>query len=376
MKKEALESKNEGRSAGGGGQGGQGGGGQGGGGNPYRGRGYDSSPTSPYEEHQLTRLHEEGLDAPIHEDRVPIRLYEAKPKSIVNPVRSPETPLMYSMNPYQGCEHGCVYCYARRSHNYWGFSAGLDFETQLVIKKEAPQLLAKNFEKPSWRSSPIALSGNTDCYQPLERRFLLTRACLEVFLRYNHPVSIITKNALITRDLDLLGALAERRLVHVYLSITTCDEGLRALMEPRTATIAKRFETLEILSQRGIPSGIMVAPVIAGLNDHDMSALLRRAAECGACAAGYTWLRLDDQTGPLFHDWLRKHFAERADKVWRLHGGEGKGRLRPTKGGGASAMAMLLADLFKKAKRKYFAGKGMPDYDLSAFCRPGQQRLF
>src|SRR5690606_7326407 len=183
--------------------------------------------------------------------------------------------LMYSLNPYQGCEHGCIYCYARNTHEYWGFSAGLDFESKIIVKKNAPALLEKFILHPDWNAVPIMLSGNTDCYQPLERKLEITRGMLKIFAKYRHPVAMITKNRLVLRDLDLLTDLASDNLVQIYISVTTLDEKLRSAMEPRTASAVKRMKTIETLATAGVPVGVMNAPIIPGLNHHEIPEVLR-----------------------------------------------------------------------------------------------------
>jgi DNA repair photolyase len=222
------------------------------------------------------------------------------PKNIVSKSESPDLGVMHSINPYQGCEHGCIYCYARNSHNYWGFSSGLDFERKIIVKPDAPQKLVSYLNNYKGNVTPILLSGNTDCYQPAEKKFRLTRKLLHVFYNYRYPVSLITKNRLIIRDLDILQKLAEENLVQVFLSITTLDESVRSAMEPRTATAAKRLEMIEILSKNGIPVGIMNAPILPGLTDHETPAILRESASRGAVTAGYTIVRLNGSIGTIF----------------------------------------------------------------------------
>ena len=253
------------------------------------------------------------------------QVFYETPKKIVNKVTSPDLGMMYSMNPYQGCEHGCIYCYARNTHEYWGFNAGLDFESKIIAKKNAPVLLEKFILHPDWNALPISLSGNTDCYQPLERKLEITRGILKVLANYRHPVGIITKNSLILRDLDLLTDLAKDNLVHVYISITTLNEELRGTMEPRTASALKRLKTVSVLSNAGVPVGVMNAPVIPGLNDHEIPSIIRAAAEAGARTAGMTMVRLNGSIGQIFEDWLRKNYPNQFEKVLNqisaVHGG-------------------------------------------------------
>ena len=227
------------------------------------------------------------------------------PKQNISRVNSPDIPFSYSVNPYQGCEHGCVYCYARNTHEYWGFSAGLDFEQKILVKHQAPTLLRQALSQRAYQCQPIHFSGNTDCYQPAERRFKLTRQLLAICLSFRNPVSIITKNSLILRDLDILKPMATLGLVQVFISITTLDEPLRLALEPRTVTARQRLRTLAALSQAGVPVGLMTAPIIPGLNDHEIPELLRLGAEHGAATAGYTLVRLNGSIGPLFENWIR-----------------------------------------------------------------------
>ena len=202
-------------------------------------------------------------------------LIDTFPKTIVNKVNSPDVGMEYSLNPYQGCEHGCIYCYARNSHEYWGYSAGLDFERKILVKKNAVELLEKKLRSRKWEAKPIILSGNTDCYQPIEKKLKITRQLLETFLKYKHPVGIITKNALLQRDMDILRELAEDDLVSVTLSVTSLSEETRRILEPRTASIKKRLETIEILSRNNIPVNVMMAPIIPAINSHEIMSLAK-----------------------------------------------------------------------------------------------------
>src|SRR3970040_2936763 len=229
-----------------------------------RGRGSQIRTKNRFLKNEYVTDHVEGLDEPLLSAPTTQLFYE-QPAKVVNKVTSPDLNMMYSLNPYQGCEHGCIYCYARNTHEYWGFSAGLDFESKIIVKKNAPELLEKFILHPEWHAVPISLSGNTDCYQPIERKLEITRELLKIFVRYRHPVAMITKNSLELRDLDLLTNLAGDNLVQVYISITTLDEKLRSIMEPRTASAAKRLKTVEALASAGVPVGVMNAPVLPGL---------------------------------------------------------------------------------------------------------------
>ena len=257
-----------------------------------KGRGAQYNPGNPFSRQEIVKDHSEGIDIETSEENPKVQLFYETVKNPISTNSSPDLHLGYSINPYQGCEHGCVYCYARNSHTYWGFSAGLDFESKIIVKKDIANQLEKRLLSPNWKCQPIMLSGNTDCYQPTERKLRLTRQILEKALKFKNPVSIITKNALISRDVDLLTLLAEDNLVQVYFSITTLDEKLRRLLEPRTANAQKKLEVIKLFSERGIPVGIMNAPIIPGLNHHETPKILENAAQAGALGAGYTVVRL------------------------------------------------------------------------------------
>lgn len=304
------------------------------------------------------------------------------PKTIVNKVESPDVGMGYSMNPYQGCEHGCIYCYARNSHEYWGYSAGLDFERQILVKENAPQLLEDKIRSKRWKAHPIVLSGNTDCYQPAEKHFQITRKCLKVFLKYRHPVGIITKNAMVIRDLDVLKALAKDNLVVVNVSVTSLSEETRRVLEPRTASIKKRLETVRILSEHGIPVNVMIAPIIPAINSHEILPLARAAAENGAVSIAHTIVRLNGAIGEIFSEWIRKAMPDRAEKVLRqiedCHGGnlnDSRYGLRMT---GEGKIAQQIHSLFQVAGRKYFADTSYPHLNTSLHesFKDGQLKLF
>ncbi|MPR32084.1 PA0069 family radical SAM protein [Salmonirosea aquatica] len=348
---------------------------------PYRkGRGAQKNTANPNQ--TLHYEPDEGMDPGYEEmPALQTKFYTETPVKIISKVRSPDVPMMKSINPYQGCEHGCIYCYARNSHEFWGFSAGLDFESKIMVKKNAPQLLEKEFLSPKWLPASIALSGNTDCYQPAERRFELTRRMLEVCLKYRNPVAIITKNALILRDIDLLTELARLSLVHVYITLTTLNEDLRRMMEPRTVTARQRLNVIRQLTEAGVPTGVMTAPIIPGLTDHEIPQLIETAAEAGALDAGYTVVRLNGAVAELFEDWIWKTFPERAEKVLNqikaCHGGQ----LNDSRWGlrmiGEGPIAEYIRGLHTVARKKYLRGRGFPRYDLSQFRREGlQMKLF
>lgn len=281
------------------------------------GRGAQFNTVNKYLKNSLAKAHPEGIDD-WEEPNSKTTFITGTSKSVVNKVASPDVGMAYSLNPYQGCEHGCIYCYARNSHEYWGFSAGLDFERKIIVKENAPALFRKFLERKNWDVTPVSLSGNTDCYQPAERKFGLTRQLLEIALAYKQPVSMITKNSLILRDLDILQEMARFNLASVYVSITSLDEKLRLKLEPRTTTARQRLKIINELSKVGLPTGVMAAPMIPGLNDHEMASILKAAAANGAKGAGYTVVRLNGVINQIFEDWLRKNFPDRFDKVWHM----------------------------------------------------------
>lgn len=345
----------------------------------FKGRGAQIRTNNKFLKAQYVSDHIEGLDEPLLQAPT-TQVFHEQAKNIVNKVTSPDLAMMYSMNPYQGCEHGCIYCYARNSHEYWGFSAGLDFESKIIVKENAPQLLEKFLLNPNWQPVPISVSGNTDCYQPLERKYEITRNILKVFARYRHPLGMITKNGLIVRDIDLLQDLASDNLVHVYISITTLNEDLRRAMEPRTASGIKRLKTVEALAKAGIPVGIMNAPIIPGLNHHEIPTIMKAAADHGASAAGMTVVRLNGSIGKIFEDWLRKNFPDRFEKVWNqicaLHGGNVNDSQFGRRMSGDGNYAETIHQLFAISKKRFFADRKMPAIDLTKFRRGGNLSLF
>ena len=304
------------------------------------------------------------------------------PKTIVNKVESPDVGMIYSMNPYQGCEHGCVYCYARNSHEFWGYNAGLDFERRILVKKTAPILLEKLLKMKTWRAQTIVLSGNTDCYQPAEKKYEITRQCLELFLKHKHPVGIITKNALITRDLQILKALAKDNLVAVNISVTSLSEETRRILEPRTTTIKKRLETVKILSDNGIPVNVMLAPIIPSINSHEILPLAKAASDHGALSIAHTIVRLNGAIGQIFSDWIHKTMPDRAAKVLRqienCHGGNLNDSRFGRRMRGEGEIASQINQLVKLARLKYFKGEGMPKLNTSIHeqFKDGQLKLF
>lgn len=300
-------------------------------------------------------------------------------KSILSTNDSPDVGFDASVNPYRGCEHGCAYCYARPTHEYLGFSAGLDFESKIVVKHEAPRLLWEALSSPRWTPKSIFMSGVTDCYQPVERRLKLTRGCLEVLAEFRNPVGIVTKNFLVTRDIDVLQELARHNASTVYLSITTLDEDLCRVLEPRASRPAHRLAAVTALAKAGVPVGVMVAPVVPALTDHEMPAILKAAADAGARFAGYTVMRLPYGVKDIFSRWLDLHYPDRKMKVLHrveeLRGGKlndprFKSRMR-----GEGIFAQQISKLFTVSRAKAGISSGGPRLSTEAFRRPGGNQL-
>ncbi len=273
-----------------------------------KGRGASDNPVNRFEGHYVEYQPE---DRPEYKTK----LFKDDTKNIISFNQSPDVPFEAGLNPYRGCEHGCVYCYARPFHEYLGFSSGLDFETKIMVKYDAPGLLRKTFLSPKWMPQVIAMSGITDVYQPIERKLLLTRKCLEVFAEFRSPVGIITKNYLITRDIDYLQELARYKCASVYISVTTLDKELCQKMEPRTSSPSRRLKAIQELANAGIPVGVNIAPIIPGITDHEIPEILKACKEAGAQSAGYIILRLPFKVKDLFQDWLTQHFPDRREKV-------------------------------------------------------------
>ncbi|HPZ24667.1 MAG TPA: PA0069 family radical SAM protein, partial [Kaistella sp.] len=312
-------------------------------------------------------------------EKVKTSFTEVFPKTIVNEVKSPDLRMEYSMNPYQGCEHGCSYCFARPTHEYWGFSAGLDFERKIMVKKNAPELLEKFFQKRNYVPKTIMLSGNTDCYQPAERQFEITRKILKVCLDYRHPISILSKNALVLRDLDLLKPMAEQNLISVGLSIPTINEEIRRKMEPRTSSTYNKLKAIEILSENQIPTMAMVAPVIPGLTSDESLNILKTVSEAGAQTFGYSLIRLNDTVEPVFVNWINAKFPDRAQKVLNLirsmRGGKLGEKRYHERYKGEGNIAEMIHNTFALGRRKFFADKEMPKLSSENFTGTKTQQL-
>ncbi|MCB0686512.1 MAG: PA0069 family radical SAM protein [Saprospiraceae bacterium] len=325
-----------------------------------KGRGAQLNTPDPYANLSkgITRPDQEDLDMGAHTKSKYLMVH---PKTIVNEVKSPDVGMEYSINPYQGCEHGCIYCYARNTHPYWGYSAGLDFESKILVKLNAAELLRQHLRNPRWRATPIVLSGNTDCYQPAEQKFKLTRSLLQVFHEFRHPVGIITKNALVQRDTEILVELQKDQLVKVIISVTTLDDQLRQKMEPRTASIKKRLQTIAHLAKEGIPVSVMVAPVIPGINEHEIMEIIRICSLMGAQSAGYAIARLNGDVATIFADWLTLAFPDRKDKVLNkisdCHGGKLSDSRFGTRMKGEGKIAESIKNQFHLAVTKFMGNQ-------------------
>ncbi len=345
-----------------------------------RGRGAQINTKNRFLKDEITKEHIEGIDD-WTETNIATQYIEQQSKTIVNKVESPDVGMMYSMNPYAGCEHGCIYCYARNVHEYWGYSAGLDFERKIIVKKNAPQLLRQFLMNPKWECVPIGLSGNTDCYQPAEQHYRLTRGILEVCNEFNQPVGMITKNAGMLRDKDLLKEMAKKKLVSILVSITSFNEELRRLMEPRTTTASQRLRTIRELSNEGIRAGVMMGPMIPGLNEHEMQRIMKEAKDNGATFTAYTFIRLNGAIKFLFHDWLYKNFPDRADKVWHMIEDSHDGQVNDSRWGvrmrGEGNIAEMVRQQYKKYGKLYGMNAERWELDCTQFRRPGEQgKLF
>jgi DNA repair photolyase len=339
-------------------------------------RGAPENPANRFEKIIL----EPDADWNADDDPLPrTQFFKDHSQTVISRNDSPDVGFGASLNPYRGCEHGCIYCYARPFHEYLGFSAGLDFESKIMVKQDAPELLRAELSSPKWQPQVIFMSGVTDCYQPVERKLKLTRRCLEVLAEFRNPVFIVTKNHLVTRDIDLLSELARHHAAGVFLSITTLDAELRKVMEPRTSPPAARLAALRELSAAGIPVGVNVAPIIPGLTDHEMPAILKAAAEAGATSAGYTVVRLPYAVAPLFEKWLETHFPDRKEKVLNrlraMRGGKLYDAQWGTRFSGEGIFAEQIAQMFEVARRK--AGIRNNDAELStaSFHRAGGTQL-
>ncbi|EDY82656.1 radical SAM domain protein [Verrucomicrobiia bacterium DG1235] len=341
-----------------------------------KGRGARANPKSRFDALEIVlERSEEGSAS----SGASTRFYDDASESVITYNSSPDIPFDASLNPYRGCEHGCAYCYARPTHEYLGFSAGLDFESKIMVKRKAPELLKQALSAKRWKPQLIALSGVTDPYQPVERKLTLTRQCLEVLLDFRNPVGVVTKNRLVSRDADLLGEMAKDRLCTVAISLTTLDAGLARTMEPRTSSPQGRLEAISALAAAGVPVGIMIAPVIPGLNDHEIPAILKASKEAGAQFASYVLLRLPHGVKEVFFDWLESSYPSHKDKV--------ESRLRDLRGGGLNRsefgerfsgtgiFAEQIRQLFTVSLRREGLMAKPPEVSTSHFRKPASPQL-
>jgi DNA repair photolyase len=353
---------------------------------PIKGRSASGDPPNRFLAFQREPDPEAGFDEDDdpRRPRVATQFLPDRSESIVTENDSPDVPFRYSVNPYRGCEHGCSYCYARPSHEYLGLGAGLDFESKIFVKERAPEFFARWLARDGWVPEMICFSGITDCYQPAERVYELTRRCLQVASEAGQPIGVITKNRLVTRDLDVLRPMAERSLVHVSLSVTTLDEKLARRMEPRTSRPSARLEAIRELSAAGVPTRVMIAPIIPGLNDSEIPQILKAAKEAGAGAAGHVLLRLSGSVRPVFLEWLSRSEPTRAARVEAAIRQTRDGKLNDTQFGrrmrGTGTRAEQIDQTFATFAKRYGLDGPLSPFDFSHFRPPsvsgGQLRLF
>ena len=347
-----------------------------------KGRGAQINPANPFDD----SIREHGGQVWFDEDEMSslrtTQYLETHPKSILNKVDSPDIGMSYSMNPYQGCEHGCIYCYARNTHTFWGYSSGIDFEQKILVKKNAPTILDEKLAGKNWKPMPIMFSGNTDCYQPAEKKFRLTRQMLEVLWKWKHPAGIITKSALILRDIDLLSKMAEHELVQVAVSLTTLDETLRQKLEPRTASGKKRLDVVKKLTDAGVPVKVMLAPIIPSLNDTEIHQMAKAAADAGALSINHIVVRLNGDIGEIFKDWLYRNFPDRFERVLHqiesCHGGKLNDSRFGLRMRGEGNIADIIQQQVRLMREQYFKDRKVPQYNLSAYqqVKDPQIKLF
>lgn len=341
-----------------------------------KGRGASDNPENRFESIHLER----DTDWNPEEDPAPsTQFLRDSTRSIITYNDSPDLGFGASLNPYRGCEHGCIYCYARPTHEFLGFSAGLDFETRIMVKLDAARLLREELSSPRWTPQTLAMSGVTDCYQPVERKLRITRGCLEVLAEFRNPVGIVTKNHLVTRDVDLLVKLAGVRAVAVFVTLTTLDAGLVTHLEPRTSRPEHRLDAIRKLHAAGVPVGVMVAPVIPALTDHEIPHILAAAADAGASSAAYVTLRLPYGLGPMFEDWLTRHFPDRKDKVINrlraMRGGKLNDSTFGSRMSGEGIFADQISKMFEVSCRKAGLNREKMELSTASFRRPGGTQM-
>lgn len=347
-------------------------------------RGATQNPPCRFHEHQRSPFDDGWGSADEASPPLPTRVQVDRARTIIARNRSPDVPFETSINPYRGCEHGCVYCFARPTHAYYDLSPGLDFESRLFVKEDAAQLLGRELGRPGYRCQPIVLGANTDAFQPLERHRRVSRELLQVMAEHNQPVSIITKSALVERDVDVLAEMAQAGLAEVFVSMTTLDRALARRMEPRAAAPQRRLAVIQRLRQAGVPVGALIAPVIPVLTDPELETLLAAVAEAGALSAGYVLLRLPHEVAPLFRDWLATHYPLKAGhvmaQVQAARGGKDYDATFGTRMRGEGEYAKLIARRFQLAARRHGVDQPMPPLDTHRFrvpaSRSGQMALF
>jgi DNA repair photolyase len=347
---------------------------------PIRARGASWSPANRFEKLHVDLTDVDVVDIDLDDEARPrpaAQYFRDGTQTIISRNNSPDVGFETSVNPYRGCEHGCIYCYARPTHEYLGFSAGLDFESKIMVKTNAPVLLRAELESPRWKPQVLVMSGVTDPYQPIEKKLRITRGCLEVLAKFRNPVAIITKNRLVARDADLLRDLASHNAAAVNISVTSLDPKLQRVLEPRTSTPAARLETIEKLRSVGVPVGVMVAPIIPGLTDHEVPKILEACAKAGAQFAAYTIVRLPWAVAPLFEHWLEEHFPDRKEKILgRIKHLRGNGRLNTSKWHtrmtGEGVFAQQIASLFEIARRRAGIGE-RPKLSTASFRKSTTQ---
>lgn len=345
-----------------------------------KGRGTSLNPQNRFEEIYID-YEDESIDESLSEEKSlhKTAFFKDNTKSILAKNESEDIPFTYSINPYRGCEHGCVYCYARPTHEFLGFSSGIDFESKIMVKEDSALLLEKEFKKKSWKPQVIMLSGNTDPYQPIERKLQITREVLKIFLKYKNPVSVITKNSLILRDIDILSELNRYNLVAVTISMTTLDEKLSRVLEPRTASPSKRLEAIDQLSKSNIQTCVNIAPIIPGLNDKEIPAILKSASEAGAVYAGKIMLRLPHSVKELFVEWMQINYPEKSSKIINSILSVRNLKLNQPEFGkrftGEGKIAETVSNLFHMGCKKYNLNQKTMNLSIEHFIKPGNQQI-
>ena len=342
-----------------------------------KGRGAHINPVNRFET-TTSSTHIANYTFDDSDDIYKTKFIETEAKTIINKVPSPDVPMAFSMNAYQGCEHGCVYCYARNTHSYWGYSSGLDFESRIIVKKNAPELLRKKLKSKNWKAAPIMMSGNTDCYQPAEKEYKLTRQMLQILLDFKHPVGMITKNALMLRDLDIISELSKNNLISVAVSINTLDDTFRQKLEPRASSIPSRLKLIETLAKSGIYVTAMAAPIIPGLNDSEIMPLVKKLSDIGASNIGHIVVRLNGDIAEIFKEWIERCYPNKSSKVINqiksTHGGQLNDSRLGQRMKGEGNIADIIHQQFSLAQKRYLTPKTFA-YNLDLFERNKNPQL-